>query len=326
MKFSIIVPIYNVEKYIEKCLDSISQQAFGDFEVICVNDGTLDDSITYVIDKMKNDKRFKLFNKQNGGLSDARNFGIRESSGEYLVFLDSDDFLEKNLLSLLAKEIDVSNTDCIIYDYYQYLIIDNSRVTIKNKFHEGRSYDLRKNKELLYSISNCAWNKCYRKSLFIENELQYPVGYLYEDLGLTYRLLYHSSNIRFINKPLINYLIDRPGNISTSVSDKILDVIDMCQLNIDFIKKKQEFDKYYLELECLCRTNIVDNLRKVVRSNDKKLAIKFINKSFKFMKDNFGDKRVSLYRYDKKCDIVYKYRYLCILYVYWKRGRGKCVK
>ena len=320
MKFSIIIPIYNVEKYIQKCLDSVSNQTYDDFEAICVNDGTLDNSIDFVNDMIKNDNRFKLFNKKNGGLSDARNYGIAKAKGDYFVFLDSDDFLESDLLMELSNEIDNSNADCIIYDFYQYVMVDNSKQIIKNKFLQGNNYNLKENKNLLSLMNNCAWNKCYKSSLFIVNDLQYPVGYLYEDLGLTYRLLYYSNSVRFINKPLINYLIDRPGNISTNISKRIFDVIDMCQLNVDFFKDKNEFDIYYQELECLCKANIVDNLRKVVCSNDKKMAIKFINQSFKFMKDTFCKKTKSIYSFNSKSDIVYKHKYLCILYVYWKRG------
>ena len=102
MKFSIIVPVYNVEKYLEKCLESILNQTFKDFEAIIVNDGSTDNS-QEIIDKYvnKDQKIFKSFKKENGGLSDARNFGIERAKGEYIVFLDSDDYIDENLLNTL---------------------------------------------------------------------------------------------------------------------------------------------------------------------------------------------------------------------------------
>ena len=98
MKFSIIIPVYNVEAYISKCLDSIKNQSYDNYEVIIVNDGTKDNSVN-VIDKYLSDNRFKLYNKENGGLSSARNYGIKYVTGDYILFIDSDDYIERDLLN-----------------------------------------------------------------------------------------------------------------------------------------------------------------------------------------------------------------------------------
>ena len=116
MKVSVIVPVYNVEKYIEKCLLSIQNQTFTDFECLVINDGTKDKSIEVAKKVVGNDPRFRFFDKENGGLSDARNFGIEKASGEYLCFIDSDDYIHEELLELtymMGKEYD---SDIVCFD------------------------------------------------------------------------------------------------------------------------------------------------------------------------------------------------------------------
>lgn len=103
MKFSIVIPVYNVEEYIDKCLNSVLNQTYKDFEVIIVNDGSPDNSIQIIDRYVKMDDRFKVYSKENGGLSAARNFGVKKVSGDYLIFLDSDDYIEKDLLLKISE-------------------------------------------------------------------------------------------------------------------------------------------------------------------------------------------------------------------------------
>ena len=116
MKFSIIVPVYNVEKYLEKCLKSIQNQTYDNFEVIIVNDGSTDLS-KEIINVFEEDHRFKGFYKENGGLSDARNYGIKYTTGDFLLFIDSDDYIDKNLLKKLNYIIEKYNPDLIKFNF-----------------------------------------------------------------------------------------------------------------------------------------------------------------------------------------------------------------
>ena len=118
-KVSIIVPVYNAEKYLERCVNSLRNQTLKDIEIIVVNDGTKDDSIK-LIEENFNDNRIKIFNKENGGLASARNFGIKKAKGEYLFFVDSDDFIETDCLLDMYNVAKKNKTDLVICDYYKY--------------------------------------------------------------------------------------------------------------------------------------------------------------------------------------------------------------
>ena len=117
-KISIIIPVYNGEKYIEKCLDSIKNQTFKDYEVLIINDGSKDNT-KKLIEKYLNDKRFKLFNRTNHGIGASRNFGLDESSGEYICFIDSDDYVDKKYLEKLYNKILKENLDIVVCNYIE---------------------------------------------------------------------------------------------------------------------------------------------------------------------------------------------------------------
>ena len=119
---SIIVPIYNVEKYLRQCLDSILNQTYQNFECLLINDGSPDNSADICREYVEKDSRFKYFEKENGGLSDARNYGIRQSKGSYITFVDSDDWLEENAVEILMKRAEETGAD-LIYFNFTYLIL-----------------------------------------------------------------------------------------------------------------------------------------------------------------------------------------------------------
>lgn len=143
VKLSVVVPIYNVEDYLAKCLDSIMNQTFSDFECIMVNDGTKDNSDKIALEYQNKDSRFKLLNKANGGLSDARNAGMEIAKGKYIYFADSDDFLELDLFEKCIAKLEATDSDMVIFDVYQYYLKTNSKEIIRNKYDENKVYNLK---------------------------------------------------------------------------------------------------------------------------------------------------------------------------------------
>ena len=313
MKISVIVPIYNVDKYLDKCLDSLKRQTYHDFEVILVNDGSTDNSQSIIDKYTKTDQRFKGYIKENGGLADARNYGIDKALNDYLVFIDSDDYVQLNLIETIINNM--LDSDILIFEYNQINIINNTVETINNKFNEDTIYNVDNNPNLITDIDNCAWNKCYKKSLF--STYRYPKGYLYEDLGTTYKLILDSKIVRFVNKPLVNYLVNRDGNITSTINDRIYHIFDMCKENIDYYKSKGVFDKYKDELKLLCWKNINETLKKLPKNTTIDFADKFIDSAFDFYLFYFGKKDVKINV--RLIDNVYEYRTLNKLYNRWKR-------
>ena len=290
IKVSIIVPIYNVEKYLSRCLDSLLVQSYQNIEVLCINDGTEDHSQQIVDIYVKDHPHFfKSYIKENGGLSDARNYGLQFARGEYIMFVDGDDFVEPEFVEEAYLRMEKDQLDLCVFDYHQYYLSNGSREVIHIPFEEDRVYRLEDQPKLLCYVGNSAWNKIYRRSLFEDNHIEYPKGFVQEDLGTTPKLLYLSERIGFIHKPLYNYLIDRPDNITQERNERIYHILDMCDSFLSFYREKDAFDRYYEELKYLSLINILYSLKKLPYFTDRTFVDGFIEKTFAFIKGYFPD-------------------------------------
>lgn len=234
-KISIIVPVYNVKNYLSKCVDSILSQTFKDFELILVDDGSTDGSEKICLEYEKKDKRVKVFHKENGGLSSARNFGIKFSMGEFLGFVDSDDYIEKDMYETLYNDICEYEADiavCGLCDVY-----GNSFVYNKNKIKRCALEKVEAYKLVLESkiLSVSAVNKLYKRSLF--DKFLYPEGKTYEDAYLTPSLFYASEKVAY-NPAVKYYYVHRSSSITTD-KFKISDfcVIEAYSVHLKFVRE-----------------------------------------------------------------------------------------
>lgn len=219
MKFSIIVPVYNVEDYIAKCLDSIKGQTLGDFECLIIDDGSKDKSIDIAETIIGDDERFKIYHKENGGLSDARNFGMKKAIGEYLFFADSDDYIVPTLLNDTYTMAMKYNSDIVCFDM-EYIWPDERVSISKGGEFEVSSY--KENPALIF-INNSANNKIYRRSFMADKE--FIKGMWYEDLAIIPIWLAKANNVSYVNKVLY-YYVQRSGSISHSGDEKIFAIYD----------------------------------------------------------------------------------------------------
>lgn len=232
-KFSIIIPVYNVEKYIKKCLDSVFSQTYKDFEVIVVNDGTKDKSMD-IVKKYK----VKIINQENQGLSEARNNGVKEAKGDYILFLDSDDYLNKDLLKELSKNVE-NDPDLIrfqVCDVIDEKIINYSEKEFYNK-NGIESFELISK----YHYVEPAWLYAIKRKYYIDNKFKFKKGAYHEDFGLIPLIIYKSKIVNSINYCGYNY-VKRGGSIITdpSYEKKLKKVNDMLD---HFVYLKQEIQK-----------------------------------------------------------------------------------
>ena len=243
LKYSIIIPVYNTEKYIRKCLDSVKKQTYKNYEVIIINDGSTDNSLE-IINEYTKDKRFKVYSIKNGGLSNARNQGLKYVTGDYICFLDSDDYLNEDLLLELSK-IDKK------YDMIKYktnIVEENGNLIRK----ENTSIE---NKEVtLEEIQNLeflepAWIYAYKKDFFIKNKFKYEKGKLYEDYGLTPLCLAKANDIYILDYYGYNY-VQRQGSIisETSALKRVENQIFHYNNLISKIEKDKTISEYKKEL------------------------------------------------------------------------------
>ena len=310
-KVSIVVPVYNVEKYLAKCLDSLLSQTYKDIKIIVVNDGSPDNCQNIIDEYQKNNPEIiESYIKENGGLSDARNFGLKYVDSEYVCFVDSDDYIENNLVERCIETIQKDNSDLVHFNYCRDNFETNEKENIINRIEAG-VYNLKEDNYILAYSANAAWNKMYKTKLFKENNIEFPKGLLYEDLATTTRILTLCNKVSYIDDVLYHYQVSRSGQIMSKVSD---DIITVCEYIVDYYKNNNIFDKYYCELDYLCKINIIDALRNLRNVEDKKFVETFIDKAFDFLEKNFNKKNI---KYDiilKKIDNVYLNRNICKLY------------
>lgn len=223
MKFSVILPIYNVEAFLVECIESILQQTYTDFELILVNDGSKDGSPAICDNYAKKDAKIEVVHQANAGLSMARNNGLAVASGEYVVFIDSDDFITssdflqkladktKNNVDLVffkySRYIDESQTLCVCSFSYQNAIAETTMSGILQKLVDADAF---------YGM---AWIKAVRRAVLIDNNIQFEKGLLGEDTEWNYHLLMHTRSVDFIDESFLAYR-QREGSISHSLKLK----------------------------------------------------------------------------------------------------------
>lgn len=211
MKFSIVVPVYNVEAYLDDCLTSLQLQDFADFEVVCVNDGSTDRSREILSEWAGKLPQMKVVDRVNGGLSAARNTGLAAAAGDYILFVDSDDWVEPTLLSRLAAEAGGEDMLCFACRKSDSGATD----TLLPEQSDGWNYYNRHALEHHEVPFVCVWQRCYRREFLEENNLRFREGILHEDNEFTPRACLKSKRVKVIPDVLYNYRI-RPGSIMTT--------------------------------------------------------------------------------------------------------------
>lgn len=243
LKVSIIIPVYNVEKYLNKCLDSALSQTLKEVEIIAVNDGSTDNSLKIL--ESYQDNRLRIITQDNQGLSAARNTGIKEAEGEYLLFLDSDDYISYDMAQEMYEKAIKEKAEIIICRYNQ--VDDDGEIL----YQSGITYTFTKEQHfrrvLSAQSSSMACDKVFKKSLFTDNNILFPLGLYHEDVYTTYKLFYYANNITVLEKYFYSWL-KREGSISKSVSKKHIEDVEKIIINTKiFLQKKDIFVKYERE-------------------------------------------------------------------------------
>lgn len=283
VKYSIIVPFYNVKDYIIECAKSIHNQTYKNFEALFIDDGSKDESRNFLEEYLNeiNDSRFKIFTKENGGLSDARNYGLKKAKGKYIFFIDSDDFIANNALKEIDRKILIDKPDILIFDFYEYF--DKTKKNKQNGLKKTDTTDIIK--KCLISPP-AAWNKIYKADLLLKNDINYPLGLWYEDLATSPRIFPLCKKISYLSLPLYFYR-QRQGSIMNSFSEKVFNMYEVLDIVYDYYEKNNLLEKYYSEIERLFIYNCFFIVNKLASSNykdkiNKELeAINYLENHFK---------------------------------------------
>ena len=278
-KVSVIVPIYNVEKYLHRCLDSLVSQELQDIEIILVNDGSTDDSGDIAKEYAKKyNVKVKYLEKENGGLSDARNFGIPYATGEYIAFLDSDDYIEKNAYEEMynkAKEDDADYVECdFLWEY-------------PNKVKQDKRFNYNNKKEMLAFVRVVAWNKLIRRKILLDNGINFPKGLRYEDVEFTYKLIPHLNTISYIDKCFVHYT-QRENSIANVQNERTAEIFTVLDHVIEYYKQNNLYEYYQDELEYnYARYLLCSSLKRMCKIKDKTIRKKLLTENWERLNSNF---------------------------------------
>lgn len=270
-KVTIVVPIYNVSKYLDACITSIINQTFKDLEIILVNDGSKDNSLDICKKYSEFDSRIKILDKENGGLSSARNFGLDAATGEYILFLDGDDFLEQDTIEFALNKLEKNNAEILVFGVYNYYLETKSKYRLEKN---NEDYEMvmnsddalitMLNRELSFKWMAC--NKLYKRSLF--NTIRYPIQKLYEDLGTTYKVIQKAKKIVYCSTPKY-YYVQNPQSITKTFlfNEREMHRIEMCNDMYYGIKKNTINSELLNKLEVFRLSQYVSVLNVMIRSN-----------------------------------------------------------
>ncbi|HFU4011462.1 glycosyltransferase [Streptococcus suis] len=222
-KISIIIPIYNVEKYVERCLDSVLSQTYTNWEAILVNDGSPDQSAAIAQKFVNRDERFQLIHQENAGLSEARNTGLQYITGDFVAFLDSDDWLEKDALAYLHSEAIQKEADIVVGGIYRTNKVASVSSEAKHvEVLSQEEYAKRYFKIDSQTIEYYVWNKLYRRE--VVESVRYPKGFYAEDVPTTFRYILNAKRIVVSDKIVIHYFVNIEG-LTAQFSKKQFDVL-----------------------------------------------------------------------------------------------------
>lgn len=259
IKVSIIVPVYNVEAYLPKCLETLTKQTLQNIQIIVVNDGSPDSSQKIIDAYAEKDSRIVPVIKENGGLSDARNYGMRYATGKYIGFVDSDDYVELTMYEKLWQKAEETGADMVECDlFHNYLDKQDSEAGERS---EDPGY-------LLMMGRSVVWNKIYRRDWLEGTGVQFLKGLMYEDVGYYSMLIPYLKKISYVPEPLIHY-VQRGSSQNYNATLRTMDILKILEAVIQYYQDHGFYNRYHDELEFLtARILLCSSLSRMARISD----------------------------------------------------------
>ncbi len=281
MKISIIIPVYNAESYIETCLDSILLQSYKDYEVWIINDGSSDMSGEICDGYANRHRNFNVIHNSNHGVSFSRNLGISKSKGEYLLFVDSDDYINEDTLKILNDSTLNHRSDIVIFGF-QYDIIDEDRILInlpEREFNGSTKLFMTDAFLDLHRLEflNPPWNKLIKKSLITENDIHFNEDFsICEDMSFNMELLYHSKDITVLRESLYHYVIKSFGSLVFKFHDNYYEAMSYYfELTKKLFENNEVSDRYFIYIDDFFLSKSKSFLKKVYRQSNLRFFEKY---------------------------------------------------
>ena len=282
-KTTVIVPVYNVQNYLLECLESIIAQTEENLEILCVNDGSTDNSREILAEFSRRDERIKILDKPNGGLSDARNFALDRAAGDYIACVDSDDRIHPDMIAHLRRALEETGSDIAVSDM-EYFYEDGTA-----KQSDGGRFTCTSVRETpaLIAINNSACNKLFRRELFAD--IRFPKGKFYEDLAVIPILLYRAGKVVKVDEPLYAYR-QRQGSIAHSSDPRIFDIYDALDGIVNYVKAHGNEPEVLAALKSLYIVHGLDLTTLRIRDfSDRSIRADYLRKNMARLRQSYPD-------------------------------------
>ena len=316
IKVSIIIPVYNVENFLRQCLDSVINQSLKEIEIICVNDGSTDNSPKILNEYAQNDSRIQIINKKNAGLGAARNTGMKYVTGEYIGFVDSDDWVDINMFEALYENGKAYKSDIImcpinlVNEFTGKLNRDTSYFNLqcfKNEF-DNRGFNQIETRDIIFNIAVNAWNKIYRIEFINDINAQFPEGLIFEDVPFFYQTYLNARIVTLIRDFLYFHRVNRADSITTKVDKRHFDIIKIQNLMIEHFSAHPTFEDYKIELLNRKISRIIVRYYEMADTLRQEF-FEIIKQDFeKIKKEDIDDLSLGMYKHHKNIITSYTHR------------------
>ena len=292
-KISVIIPVYNTEKYLRDCLDSLVNQTLDDIEIVVVNDGSKDSSGRIIEEFEKRyPGKFVVFDQENRGQAVARNKALELCSGEYIGFLDSDDSAKPDMFEKMYDKAVESKADMVVCDYE---FITGSGTIYKH------TKNFKDQRDMFIDCFVDPWNKLFKAEVLKDNDVRFPEGYFYEDTGWFIMCIPFVKTVAKIDEPLAEHY-KRDGSSMTALDDRRVEhIFPVLERTLDFYTDKGFYNDFKTELEYFCsKILLCSSFRRISRVKDKRIMKELIRRTFAFLEEHFPEYKRNVYYQGKK--------------------------
>lgn len=294
-KVSIIVPVYNTEKYLHKCLDSLVNQTLDDIEIVIVNDGSKDSSPEIIKEYMdKYPGKFNYASQENSGQAVARNRAIGMCTGDYIGFLDSDDFVRLEMFERMYNTAIAEEADYVACGYTDLTYeLDGSITELEHYVHSKPAY---KTRDMFFGALASPFLHLYKKSVFDESGARFPEGVIYEDTAFYLDLIPYIHKLAVIDEPLAYRVRHANSTMTTFKAFKVEQIFKVLDYSVDFYKEHGFYDEYKKELEYFCvRVLLCSSIQRIGKVGTSKERKALLSETLDYLEKNFPDRGTNSY-------------------------------
>lgn len=294
VKVSVIVPVYNTQEYLTDCLLSLVKQTLSEIEIIVVNDGSTDGSIK-IIQKFANNypEKIVVLNKENGGQATARNLGIQHASGEYIGFVDSDDYVHPDMYKEMYEVAKASDCDMVECNY-DYLKLKNQKL-IKLKKH-GRTRKFKDQTDMFLDPMVAPWNDLYKSRILKNSGVLFPEGYIYEDTSFFIKMIPFIHKSEFIDKPFVYHMYREASTMNANKSRRVADIFSVLNDIITFYKENNFWNEYQTEIEYFClKILLCSSMQRISLVRNRQIRRELLDETLEMLSTQFSDYKSNPY-------------------------------